>query len=117
MVAEPVKVRRLTDQEEQRLQQIVRRGSTGSMRYWRAMMLLASAAWEPRAYRRIGMADRTSLGMRGSGTQSRMASSWASSAQRTRAGEKSWGSLVTASNALMPPSLASGSGVSSASSG
>jgi transposase len=36
-------VRRLTDQEGQRLQQIVRRGSTSSVRYRRAMMLLASA--------------------------------------------------------------------------
>ncbi|MGW2749184.1 IS630 family transposase [Streptomyces sp. NPDC001450] len=42
-MAEPVKVRRLTDQEGQRLQQIVRRGSTSSVRYRRAMMLLASA--------------------------------------------------------------------------
>jgi transposase len=36
-------VRRFTDQEGQRLQQIVRRGSTSSVRYRRAMMLLASA--------------------------------------------------------------------------
>jgi hypothetical protein len=43
-VAEPVGVRRLTDQEGQRLQQIVRRGSTSSVRYRRAMMLLASPA-------------------------------------------------------------------------
>ncbi|MFD1044540.1 transposase, partial [Kibdelosporangium lantanae] len=42
-MAEPVKVRRLTDQEGQRLQQIVRRGSTSSVRYRRAMMILASA--------------------------------------------------------------------------
>ena len=42
-MAEPVKVRRLTDQEGQRLQQIVRRGSTSSVRYRRAMLLLASA--------------------------------------------------------------------------
>lgn len=42
-MAEPVRVRRLTDQEGQRLRQIVRRGSTSSMRYRRAMMLLASA--------------------------------------------------------------------------
>src|SRR3954462_3710982 len=42
-VAEPVRVRRLTDQEGQKLQQIVRRGSTSSVRYRRAMMLLASA--------------------------------------------------------------------------
>jgi hypothetical protein len=42
-MAGPVRVRRLTDQEGQRLQQIVRRGSTSSVRYRRAMMLLASA--------------------------------------------------------------------------
>ena len=42
-MAEPVRVRRLTDQEGQRLQQIVRRGSTNSVRYRRAMMLMASA--------------------------------------------------------------------------
>lgn len=41
-MAEPVRVRRLTDQEGQKLQQIVRRGSTNSVRYRRAMMLLAS---------------------------------------------------------------------------
>ncbi|MFK0191473.1 IS630 family transposase [Kitasatospora sp. NPDC090308] len=42
-MAEPVRVRRLTDQEGQQLQRIVRRGSTSSVRYRRAMMLLASA--------------------------------------------------------------------------
>ncbi|MER5645105.1 IS630 family transposase [Streptosporangium sp. NPDC002524] len=42
-MAEPVRVRRLTDQEGQKLQQIVRRGSTSSVRLRRAMMLLASA--------------------------------------------------------------------------
>ena len=42
-MAEPVRVRRLTDQEGQRLQRIVRRGSTNSVRYRRAMMILASA--------------------------------------------------------------------------
>jgi hypothetical protein len=42
-VAEPVRVRRLTDPEGQKLQQTVRRGSTNSVRYRRAMMLLASA--------------------------------------------------------------------------
>ncbi|GGV99224.1 hypothetical protein GCM10010230_24830 [Streptomyces narbonensis] len=42
-VAEPVRVRRLTDQEGQKLQRIVRRGSTSSVRYRRAMMLPASA--------------------------------------------------------------------------
>lgn len=43
VVAEPVRVRRLTDQEGQKLQQIVRRGSTSSVRFRRAMMMLASA--------------------------------------------------------------------------
>lgn len=42
-MAEPVRVRRLTDQEGRRVQQIVRRGSTNSVRYRHAMMLLASA--------------------------------------------------------------------------
>ncbi|WP_406319973.1 hypothetical protein OHA77_27415 [Streptosporangium sp. NBC_01639] len=42
-MAEPVRVRSLTDQEGQKLQQIVRRGSTSSVRYRRAMMLPASA--------------------------------------------------------------------------
>lgn len=42
-MAEPVRVRRATGQEVQKLQQIVRRGSTNSVRYRRAMMLLASA--------------------------------------------------------------------------
>jgi len=42
-VAEPVRVRRLTDHEGRKLEQIVRRGRTSSVRYRRAMMLLASA--------------------------------------------------------------------------
>jgi len=42
-VAKPVRVRRLTDQEGQRLRQIVRRGSTSSVRHRRAVMLPASA--------------------------------------------------------------------------
>ncbi len=42
-MAEAVRVRRLTDQEGQQLQRIVRRGSTSTVRYRRAMMLLASA--------------------------------------------------------------------------
>ncbi len=36
-------MRRLSDQAGQRLQQIVRRGSTTSVRYRRSMMMLASA--------------------------------------------------------------------------
>ncbi len=43
VVTEPVRVRRMTGQEGQKLQQIVRRGSTSSVRFGRAMVLLASA--------------------------------------------------------------------------
>jgi transposase len=43
VVAEPVRVRRLSDQEGQKLQQIVRRGTMNTVSYRRAMMLLASA--------------------------------------------------------------------------
>ena len=42
-MAEPVRVRRLSDQEGQKLQQIVRRGTMNTVRHRRAMMLLASA--------------------------------------------------------------------------
>ncbi|MEV7174120.1 transposase [Streptomyces sp. NPDC093224] len=42
-MAEPVRVRRLTDQEGQKLKQIVRRGCTSSVSHRPAMMLLASA--------------------------------------------------------------------------
>ncbi|MEU3500277.1 IS630 family transposase [Streptomyces hundungensis] len=42
-MAPPVRVRRLTQQEGQKLQRTVRRGSTSSVRFRRAMMLLASA--------------------------------------------------------------------------
>lgn len=43
-MAEPVRMRRPTDQEGQKLRQFVRRGSsTHAVRYWRAMMLPASA--------------------------------------------------------------------------
>jgi hypothetical protein len=42
-MAAPVRVRGLTEQDGQKLQHIVRRGSTSSVRHRRAMMLLASA--------------------------------------------------------------------------
>lgn len=41
-MAPPVKVRKLTEQEGQKLQQIVRRDSRSSVRFRRAMILLAS---------------------------------------------------------------------------
>jgi transposase len=43
-MAEPVRARRLTDQEGRRLQQIVRRGRHGSVRMRRAMIIMASAS-------------------------------------------------------------------------
>jgi transposase len=43
-MAEPVRARRLTDLEGQRLQQIVRRGKHGSVRVRRAMIIMASAS-------------------------------------------------------------------------
>ncbi|MFG2480734.1 IS630 family transposase [Streptomyces fagopyri] len=42
-MAQPVRVRTLTEQEGQKLQRIVRRGSTSTVRFRRAMMLLVSA--------------------------------------------------------------------------
>jgi transposase len=46
-MAEPVRARRLTDQEGQRLQQVVRRGKHGSIRVRRAMIIMASASGTP----------------------------------------------------------------------
>jgi transposase len=43
-MAETVRARRLTDQEGQRLQQIVRRGKHGSVRVRRALIIMASAS-------------------------------------------------------------------------
>lgn len=43
-MAPPVKVGRLTEQEGQKLQQTMRRGITSSVRFRRAMTLLASAS-------------------------------------------------------------------------
>ncbi|PWU59752.1 IS630 family transposase, partial [Micromonospora globispora] len=42
-MAEPVRVRRLSDQEGQRLQRLVRRGTGSVVRLRRAMVVLASA--------------------------------------------------------------------------
>jgi transposase len=46
-MAEPVRARRLTDQEGQRLSQIVRRGKGSSIRVRRATMILASSSGTP----------------------------------------------------------------------
>jgi transposase len=48
-MAEPVRARRLTDQEGQRLQQIVRRGKHESIRVRRAMIIMASSSGTPAA--------------------------------------------------------------------
>jgi transposase len=46
-MAEPVRARRLTDQEGSRLQQIVRQGKHGSVRVRRTMIIMASASGTP----------------------------------------------------------------------
>ena len=43
-MAERVRARRLTDEENRRLQHIVRRGKHGSTRVWRAVIIMASAS-------------------------------------------------------------------------
>ena len=62
-MAEPVRARRLTDQEGQRLQQIVRRGKHGTVRMRRAMIIMASASGTlVPAIARLVAADRTRPG-------------------------------------------------------
>ena len=46
-MAEPVRARRLSDEEGRRLQQIVRRGKHGSIRVRRAVIIMASASGTP----------------------------------------------------------------------
>ena len=46
-MAEPVRARRLTDDEGRRLQQIVRRGKHGTIRVRRALIIMASASGTP----------------------------------------------------------------------
>ena len=61
-MAEPVRARRLTDQEGQRLQQIVRRGKHGSIRVRRAMIIVASASGTPApAIARLVAADEDTV--------------------------------------------------------
>jgi hypothetical protein len=59
-MAEPVRARRLSQDEGRRLQQIVRRGKGGSIRVRRAAMILVSASGTP------GVGDRP-VGRRGRG--------------------------------------------------
>jgi transposase len=61
-MAEPVRARRLTDQEGRRLQQIVRRGKHGSVRVRRAMIIMASASGTPvSAIARLVAADEDTV--------------------------------------------------------
>jgi transposase len=61
-MAEPVRARRLTDQEGQRLQQIVRRGRHESVRVRRAMIIMASASGTPvSAIARLVAADEDTV--------------------------------------------------------
>jgi transposase len=61
-MAEPVRARRLTDQEGQRLQQIVRRGKYESIRVRRAMIIMASASGTPvTAIARLVAADEDTV--------------------------------------------------------
>ena len=61
-MAEPVRARRLTDHEGQRLQQIVRRGRHGSVRVRRAMIIMASASGTPvSAIARLVAADEDTV--------------------------------------------------------
>ena len=61
-MAEPVRARRLTDQEGQQLAQMVRRGN-GSIRLRRAMVVLASASGTPvPAIARLVQADEDTVG-------------------------------------------------------
>ena len=46
-MAEPVRARRLSEDEGRQLQQIVRRGKPGAIRMRRAMMIMASASGTP----------------------------------------------------------------------
>jgi transposase len=61
-MAEPVRARRLTDQEGSRLRQIVRRGKHGSVRVRRAMIIMASASGTPvSAIARLVAADEDTV--------------------------------------------------------
>jgi transposase len=61
-MAEPVRARRLSDEEGRRLQQIVRRGKHGSIRVRRALIIMASASGTPvPAIARLAAADEDTV--------------------------------------------------------
>src|SRR4051812_6247197 len=62
-MAEPVRARRLSEDEGRRLQQIVRRGKHGSGRVRRALIIMAAASGTPvPAIARLGAADEDTVG-------------------------------------------------------
>ena len=62
-MAEPVRARRLTDEEGQRLTQIVRRDKHGTIRVRRAMIIMASSSGTPvPAIARLVVADEDTVG-------------------------------------------------------
>jgi transposase len=61
-MAEPVRARRLSDEEGRRLQQIVRRGKHGSVRVRRALIIMASSSGTPAvAIARLVAADQDTV--------------------------------------------------------
>ncbi len=61
-MAQPVRARRLTDEEGQRLQALVRRGKHGSIRVRRALIVMASASGTPvPAIARLVVADEDTV--------------------------------------------------------
>ena len=61
-MAEPVRARRLSDEEGRRLQQVVRRGKHGSIRVRRAMIIMASSSGTPvSAIARLVAADEDTV--------------------------------------------------------
>nr|WP_083507371.1 hypothetical protein [Frankia sp. ACN1ag] len=61
-MAQPVRARRLTDEEGQRLQALVRRGKHDSIRVRRALIIMASASGTPvAAIARLVVADEDTV--------------------------------------------------------
>ncbi len=76
-MAEPVRARRLTDEEGRRLQQIVRRGKHESVRVRRAMIIMASASGTlVSAIARLVAASARTEGLAGAGLTARGMTAW-----------------------------------------
>ena len=92
-MSEPVRARRLTDEEGRRLQQIVRRGKHGSVRVRRAMIIMASASGTlvPAIARLVAADEDTRIGrewlrqlLHARGISFQRTRTWKESADRTR---------------------------------